>query len=273
MKTALIFFSATENTARMARVIRHRLERSGVDVDEFDITAWSDRQKQLDLAPYHTLVFGFPVHSLRAPRVTREWLRTLNGGGKKCALFFTFGGFTVHPAHQTTREILREQHFSVVASAEFPGAHTFNHGGWRALADRPNAADDALAEEFADRVLKRFTGEDPAILGELDPGIYSAEELDRFEGFRFRMVTQIPTRAGAPCSLCGLCEEICPTQAMDATSGTADPEKCIACLRCLASCPEQALTINDMSASWTPKLNLGKTTEDALNAQQGTLYL
>ena len=273
MKTALIFFSATENTARIAHVIKHRFERSGVEVDEIDITAWADRQGVTDLSPYHAVIFGFPVHSLRAPRVAREWLRTLHGGGKKCAMFFTYGGFTVHPAHHTTQQILTEQHFTVVSSAQFPGAHTFNLGGWSAFDQRPNAGDEALADRFAIETLPRFNGEDPGVLGPMDPGIYSEEELDRFEEFRFRMVTQLPTRTEATCSQCGLCEEACPTQAMDAESGVADPQKCIACLRCVANCPDQALAINDMTPFWEPKLNLGKTTEKALNSQEGHIYL
>jgi hypothetical protein len=46
-------------------------------------------------------------------------------------MFFTYGGFGVHPTHYSTRQILKEQNFIVVSSAEFLGAHTFNLGGWR----------------------------------------------------------------------------------------------------------------------------------------------
>ena len=51
-------------------------------------------------------------------------------------MFFTYGGFGVHPAHHATREILEERHFRVVSSAEFLGAHTFNRAGWEAMVDR-----------------------------------------------------------------------------------------------------------------------------------------
>jgi flavodoxin len=40
MKLAIIVFSATGNTARMAREIKTNLETLGVDVDGYDITAW-----------------------------------------------------------------------------------------------------------------------------------------------------------------------------------------------------------------------------------------
>ncbi len=273
MKVAIIVFSATGNTARMAREIKTNFETLGVAVDGYDITALSDRQKTIDISPYQGIVFGFPVHSLRAPRVAREWLRTLTGHGKKAALFFTYGGFTVHPAHQSTRQILTEQNFSVVSSAEFPGAHTFNLGGWRAFPDRPNEPDFNLAQDYAQATLNRFTGEDPGILGDLDHSIYSGEQLDGFERLRFKIVTQLPTRAGRECSLCMACEDECPTGAMDAVTGEVDSHKCIACLACVANCPDQVLSINDTTPFWAFKLDMGKTTEQDLNLQQGKIYL
>ena len=98
----------------------------------------------------------------------REWLRTLNGQGKKCSMFFTYGGFGVHPTHYSTRQMLEEQHFHVVSSAEFLGAHTFNLGGWKAMKGRPDERDVAVAQECVERTYKRFTDEDESLLGELE---------------------------------------------------------------------------------------------------------
>ncbi|MBI9089338.1 MAG: EFR1 family ferrodoxin [Desulfobacterium sp.] len=273
MKLAIIFFSPTGNTAKMAREIKINFETMGVGVDGYDITARSDREKGIDLGPYQGIVFGFPVHSLRAPKVVREWLRTLEGHGKKASLFFTYGGFTVHPAHHSTRQILTEQNFTVVSSAEFPGAHPFNLGGWRAFTDRPNESDFNRAQTYSQATLNRFTGQDPGMLGDLEQSIYSGEQLDGFEALRFKIITQLPTRAGRECRLCMACEDTCPTGAMDAATGRVDSRKCIACLGCVANCPDQALSINDTTPSWAFKLDLGKTTEQDLNRQQGKIYL
>jgi len=270
---AIVYFSATNNTRTMAETIKAEFEALGADVDMHDITAPADREQRLECAPYDAMVFGFPIHSLRAPRIVREWLLGLDGQNKKCAMFFTFGGFMVHPAHHSTREILRQQGFTVVASAEFPGAHTFNLGGWKAFVHRPDHEDASLARQYATAAYKRFTGEDEGVLGELDKGAFSEQQLDQFETFRFRVLTQLPTRNGAECSMCGLCEACCPTGAMDAEAGCADPKKCIACLRCVASCPEKALVINDTTPSWAQKLAMGKTTEEQVNSQTGRIYL
>ncbi len=75
------------------------------------------------------------------------------------------------------------------------------------------------------------------------------------------------------CCLCGLCEEACPTGAMNAESGTADMEKCIVCLRCMSVCPEDALHIKDLTPAWPYKLANHKITEDDLKGLQSKLFL
>jgi len=187
-------------------------------------------------------------------------------------MFFTYGGFGVHPAPYSTREILEEQHFCVVSSATFLGMHTFNLGGWKAMEGRPDDSDFDIAKAFVERTYKRFTGEDESLLGELEKTEYSEETLDSFEAMKFKVVTQLPTRGGDECGLCLVCEELCPTGAMEAESGKVDKGKCIACLGCVANCPEQVLQINDTSRSWSFKLEKEKVTEESLNKQKSVIY-
>jgi ferredoxin len=59
---------------------------------------------------------------------------------------------------------------------------------------------------------------------------------------------------------------------MEAESGEADKEKCIACLACVSNCPEQALKINDTSKSWSHKLDMEKVTEESLMEQKSKIY-
>ncbi|QJT09289.1 EFR1 family ferrodoxin [Oceanidesulfovibrio marinus] len=273
MNIAIAFFSATGNTRAMARIIRNNFKALSAKVDLHDVTVPAARQKGVDLSAYDAAVFGSPVHSLRAPQLMRDWLATLDGNGMRCAMFFTFGGFMAHPAHHSTAEILKRRGFTVVASAEFPGKHTYNLGGWRAFPDRPDDRERDLAARYAEAAYNRFAGNDPGELSDLPQGPFSEAELTHFESFRFKMVSKLPTRDGTECSLCGLCEEICPSGAMNHATGIADPHACIACLGCVAACPENALVINSTRESWQPKLSMSNTTEAELNAQTGKIYL
>jgi ferredoxin/flavodoxin len=273
MKLLLCYFSATGNTAKVAKAIGDEFGRLGVEMETRDITPLSERQKAIDLEPYEAFVVGAPIHSWRAPRVVREWLRTLDGRGKKCSMFFTYGGFQVPPTHASTKQILEEQGFVVVSSAEFLGAHTFNLGGWRAVEGRPDESDLEVAKEYAKATHKRFLGEDPGTLGEMQKTVHTEEQLDSIETFRFKTLTQLPTRQGEECSMCMICEESCPTGAMNAETGEAEPGNCIACLACFAECPEDALKINDMSDHWAFKLEMEKVTEESINEKKSKIYL
>ncbi len=273
MRVLLAYFSATGNTAKMAEVIKERFEELGAEIEELDITVPSKRRKPVDIAPYDAFLFGIPVHSNRAPKIVREWLKPLDGKGKKCSTFFTYGGFGVHPSHLSTKEILEAQNFVVVSSAEFLGKHTFNLGGWRALEERPNDQDFDVAKEYVDKTYRRFTGEDTSLIGELERSDHTEEELDNFENFRFMAVTQLPSRMGKECSMCMQCEDLCPAGAFDASIGEADKDKCIVCLRCVDICPEKVISINDLSQIWPMKLKMENETEETIKEKKSKIYL
>jgi len=273
MNVLILYFSATGNTAKMAKVIEERFAELGCKVTMADVTSYDSRQEKIDLVPHEAVVCGAPVHARRAPRLVREWLRTLNGQGKKCSMFFTYGGFGVHPTHYSPRKILEEQDFRVVSSAEFPSAHTFNLGGWRAMEGRPDESDFDVAKEYVERTYRRFMNDDENLLGELEKTEYPEELLDAAEASRFKVLTLLPTRGEQECGMCLECEESCPTGAFKAESGEADKGGCIACLACVANCPEQVLEINDMSKSWPVKLKKENATEKSLNELKSRIYL
>ena len=273
MKILLCCFSATGNTAAIAEAVGRRLSELGAQVDTLDITLPGNREQPVDMTPYQAAVFGAPIHASRAPRVVRSWMETLDGQGKKCATFFSYGGFNVHPTHHSTREILSRRGFKLAASADFLGCHTYNLGGWRAMEGRPDASDVNMAEEFADKIFSRFSGKDPASVVDLNPGLFTEKELDNMENGRYKLVSKLPTRDGAECQMCLLCQDQCPTGAMDAQAGRVDPNLCIVCLRCFKNCPDQALKINDLAAAFYKKLEKDKETLDTLKVKKSRLYL
>ena len=274
MKILIVIFSATGNTAKIAEVIHQELKQLGADVEEKDITSYDDRKDPLYLTPYHAVIFGFPIHARRAPRIVREWLDTLDGQGKLCATFFTYGGFTVHPTHFSTSEILKNRGFDLVSSAEFLAKHTFNIGGWSAMENHPNESDFGIAKEFSKKTYKRFVGEDPGRPDEFDKTELTQEKLDEGEKMPFLAITQLPSRMGADCSMCMICEELCPTHTMNAEMGeVSEKEKCIACLRCIDNCPEDVLSINDLSPIWPLALDMLKETEESMKKKSSKIYL
>ena len=149
-KIALVYFSATHVTRSFVRVMEAALVERGCKAMLFNVTPYDSRQEPLPLDDYDGIIFGFPVFADFAPSVINAWLPTLDGQGKRCATFFTYGGRATGYAHVHTRQLLEGAGFQVLFSAEFLGRHSFNVSGWRVLPDRPDKGDFSLAREYVD---------------------------------------------------------------------------------------------------------------------------
>ncbi|MBN2627509.1 MAG: flavodoxin family protein, partial [Spirochaetales bacterium] len=163
MKIGILYFSGTHVTALVAGAVQRRLEELGAEAELRDITPLRKR-RDIDTDTYDALILGFPVYSDFAPSVINEWLMTLEGRGRPCALFCTYGGRTSGYFHYHTWQILKERGFSVLMSAEFLGRHTFNLAGWNVLPGRPNEEDLKVAADLADRAVGLFASESPELL-------------------------------------------------------------------------------------------------------------
>ena len=272
MKILVAYFSPTSNTKTIATRIIKAFAENGAQVDEKDITSFSDRNGPLDFSQYDAVSFGFPIYVSRAPTIMREWLRTLDGGGIKASTFFTYGGMNNHPAHRSTRAILEGQNFQVVSSAEFLGVHTFNRVGWEAMEGRPDQSDLDTAKEYAVRTMKRFSGEDEDRPAEFPKGKADDNALDQMETGWMASIPQFPARRGDNCSLCMDCENLCPSGAINAETGEADRDKCILCLRCVDGCPDEVLEFCDQSQMFDAMLGMLSTTKEEIAEKQSKLF-
>lgn len=79
MNIALVYFSPTGSTAKIASIVKKILTELGNQITEFDITNYSEREKPHYFDQFEAFVFGFPVYYWRAPRLIREWIQTLEG--------------------------------------------------------------------------------------------------------------------------------------------------------------------------------------------------
>jgi ferredoxin len=272
IKIALVYFSATDVTHTYVKIIRERLLNQGCAVQGFNVTTHSSRQNPLVFEGFNGIIFGFPVFSDFAPSVINEWLPTLDGQEKKCALFFTYGGRTTGYAHFHTKLLLEQAGFHVLFSAEFLGRHSFNVGGWKILPERPNAQDLALAQEYAVLAIERFSQDPPAILMLQKPFGYNQVIASLANS---QVVTERqwknPVRIGEECSMCRDCETECPAQAFDADTGLSNPRTCIGCMHCVYICPDKALTVDDMKGVYDPFLSSWHLTEEMMNAKQSKI--
>jgi NAD-dependent dihydropyrimidine dehydrogenase PreA subunit len=272
LKLALVYFSATDVTHTYAEAIREELLKRGCTVQAFNVTPYASRQNPLPLDDYDGVIFGFPVFVDFAPSVINEWLPTLNGQGKKCAQFFTYGARTTGYAHFHTRLLLEQAGFHVLFTAEFLGRHSFHVGGWRNVPDRPNAEDFAVAKEYAALAVERFSQKAPADFRLQKPFGYNQvmAALENEQEITERHWTN-PVRVPEGCSMCRECETECPAQAFDADTGLSNPRSCIGCMRCVYICPDKALRVDEMKTVYETFLSNWHLTEGMMNAKKSRI--
>jgi ferredoxin len=273
LKIALVYFSATYVTKTYAEVIREEFLGRGCEAQLIDVTSYSARQAPFPIDDFDGFVFGFPVFADFAPSVINEWIPTLDGVGKRCAMFFTYGARTTGYAHFHTMQLLESAGFCVQFSAEFLGRHTFNVAGWRVLPGRPDEEDFGVARAFAALAIERFSQESPASFALQKPFRYNAtiRQLEQAEERTERGWCH-PVRFLETCSMCRQCEDECPSQAFDADAGLSDPAKCIECMHCVYICPDEALKVDDrMEGVYQDFLADWHLTEEIMRAKKSKI--
>jgi ferredoxin len=273
LNIAVIYFSATNVTATYAKTIQKEIEKLHARADLINITSFESRRQGLELEVYDGVIFGFPVYSDLAPSVINDWLVTMDGKGKKCAMFFTYGGRTTGYAHFHTMQLLSKANFHVEFSAEFLGSHTYNVAGWTALTDRPLDDDLLVARNFAQLAVERFAVIEPSTFKLQKPFGYI-----QTVGFRINVPIKTergwtnPTRVGDACDHCLLCETECPVNAFDAETGLSDYETCISCMHCVYICPNHAIKANEgMKGAYQNFLADFHLTEEMMSAKKSRL--
>ena len=269
----LVYFSATGVTKACAEVIRDELLRLGCEAELVDVTSFAARSVDFSIDRFDGLIFGFPVYADFAPSVINEWIPTLDGRGRRCATFFTYGARTTGYAHFHTKLLLENAGFCVQFSAEFLGRHTFNVAGWRVLPDRPDEQDFAAARQYAALAIERFSEDIPTPFHLQKPFRYgmTIEQLENREKRTERGWCN-PVRVGETCSMCRRCETECPNQAFDADTGLSDPAKCIECMHCVYICPDGVLGVDErMEGVYEVFLEDWHLTEEIMRAKKSKI--
>ncbi|MBD3196727.1 MAG: hypothetical protein GF317_16845 [Candidatus Lokiarchaeota archaeon] len=272
MKIAIIYFSATNNTALIADKIEEYLIQidNEINVLKYDITSHKNQNKVFDAAKFDFLFFGFPVYAWRIPRPMRIWLKKLEGKQKLCSLFFTYGGINSGVVHYDTTRILKEQGFTVITSIEIVTNHSFNICGWNVLENRPDENDFKTLNHFVQNTLKKIKSHDLAGII-FDRPTISEKTLSIIEKNPIRAV-RAPKRIASTCSMCLLCEEKCPTEAFTAESGCAKSSLCIRCLRCINICPDEVIETNNLAGSIDLVLKAEKLTLRDLENRKSKIF-
>lgn len=269
MNLLMIIFSATNNTLKIGNTIRKKLHKIGAEVTIHNITNRVAQSNTPNINKYKGLILGSPVYAWRSPIPVREWIATIKGDNKSCAMFFTYGGIHIGAVHYDTKTLLEKRGFKVIASAEFVSKHTYNLAGWNINVNRPNEDDFEVARKFAQTIYNRFAGKDTTISSIPNPNI-SENTLNKVK-LSVEVGVKPPRFKRDKCNACEICADLCPTGAINSGKRKINRERCIRCFRCIVNCPEAALKAPDLRKQLDFTMKKNNLSKKDINNKESTI--
>lgn len=248
MKAALIFFSQTGNTRKIALAMAEAFREYGHSVRTL---ALKDATQE-DAIKGDLLGIGTPCFSNQSPTPVKTYLRALPPlAGKKAFVFATSSGAPGRVLYDLT-SILRAKGAHVLGGflsrgqVHHPAPHMIGQ-----FPGRPNQEDLVRARHFATTIAEHVAAQrvDPIPGGRPDAVVFrqgfyewtGTVISDRMSRFLLPEPKLNPVR----CDHCNWCASECPMENISLRPYPILGDRCIRCYHCLTGCPQKAF-----SADW-----------------------
>ena len=239
-KVKLVYFSATGTTQKVLESIAKGI--AVADVEHINLTLPENSPQTVNPFSDELVIIGAPVYGGRLPIEAINRFRQLQAVKTPVVLIVVYGNREYDDALLELKNIAIELDFIPLAAGAFIGEHSFATQEAPIAGGRPDNLDVEKAIAFGQNIREKFTM------------LESLEELSELE-----VPGSFPYQAGGPkpmevapvtneekCTLCGVCAEVCPTEAISVNETVStDSKQCIRCSACIKECPEVARSWKD----------------------------
>jgi ferredoxin len=227
----LLYFSATDTTAKIVKEITNGMGESG---KEYDITLPAARQEEISFHSDDVVVIGVPVYAGRVPAFLIDYFAKVKGNQTKAVFIVVYGNRDYEDALLELKDTLEQNGFIGIAGGAFIGEHSYTS---KLAAGRPDKEDLNSARKFGMKIKEILNRDNQDTAKKLIiKGNYPYKER--------KPQQPVAPETNDKCTNCGICAIHCPMGAIDLLdSKVVDETKCIKCCRCIKRCPVNAKAI------------------------------
>lgn len=228
-----LYFSPTGGTKKVMDILTQVLKPSAqIDISISDFDYGTLRFEEDDVC-----FIAVPAFGGRVPAISLEHLKQMQVNGAMAIIVVVFGNRAYDDTLLELKNEAQAIGFTVAAGIAAVAQHSiFSRFGQ----GRPDTRDEndllRFAHEISEYIKNGGNITEVNVLGNMPYKVYSGVPLK--------------PKADESCTKCGICAEKCPVKAIDSNDPSAtDDTKCIACMRCIAICPINSRTLDQMAVS------------------------
>lgn len=236
---SLIYYSPTGTTQKVVREIGQNM---GLQlISEINI-AQNKSESIIGTSNDCLTIIGMPVYSGRLPITVIETLKQLKSNQTPAVIVVVYGNRAFDDSLLELKDIVSKCGFRIIAAGAFIGEHSYSTNEKPIAKNRPDKQDLEKCRDFAGMITKKLRNiQNISSFPELAiPGNYPYKENKQIS------TTIYPETDNDLCTLCGICADSCPTNAITIQDTViTNGELCTLCCACVKNCPEDARTLDN----------------------------
>ncbi len=245
----LITFSPTGTSRAVAQAIAQGTGISNILITDLTLS----EQPAVSLNTESLAIIAAPVYGGKISPTAMNRMQSISGQGTPAVVVALYGNRHYENALNELADFATAHGFVVIAAATFIGEHSYSTPNTPVAVGRPDAADIAQAGEFGRKIMHKISHSaiEPIDVTKIELPHQPQEPMAQFKSTVMqwmqegKQIPKTPEVDATLCSLCGMCAQVCPTQAITLTHHCAtDASRCIKCCACVKQCPSQARSFN-----------------------------
>ncbi len=237
----LFYFTGTQSSYYVAKGLKAELARRGYQVSMFKLEKVVNGTIEVDFKRFHQIGFVLPIYGFGTPRIVFDFIEMLPRNEAKVFIVRTgcSNGWINQSASQGMINHLRKQWYDV-----YYDRIVIISSNW--LLDFEDDVTKRLYEITMERKI-------PHIAYQIDKSVRRRYHRNFLREVLVGIAYQLEDKVGAKwfgrslyanknCVHCGLCEKRCPVGNISFETGKFKAGwKCLWCMKCVYSCPENAI--------------------------------